>query len=136
MEMERKPGGRHRGANFVSPSGLMLRDPPYPSAYADGSSCVALRATEVSKTYNVKTHASGCEGTQTCSLKKCERGAKGGPSLTRRAVMPSIARPYRSFALNRYACRRLRVGGVIAGGRLETGRSLEESPGSAGQDGR
>jgi hypothetical protein len=29
------------GADFVSPSGLMLRDPPYPSAYADGSSCVA-----------------------------------------------------------------------------------------------
>jgi hypothetical protein len=37
------------GPNFVSPSGLMLRDPPYPSAYADGSSCVALRATEVNK---------------------------------------------------------------------------------------
>jgi hypothetical protein len=36
-------------ANFVSPSGLMLRDPTYPSAYADGSFCVALRAKEMNK---------------------------------------------------------------------------------------
>jgi hypothetical protein len=59
MEMERKPGGRHRGANFVSPSGLMLRDPTYPSAYADGSSCFALRATEESKKCNFKTRERG-----------------------------------------------------------------------------
>ncbi len=39
----------------------MESDPTFPSAYADGSSYVALRAIEMNKNRNFKTHASGCD---------------------------------------------------------------------------
>jgi hypothetical protein len=45
-------------ADFVSPSGLMGRDPAYPSAYADSTTYAALRAPDLSKKCNVLTYAS------------------------------------------------------------------------------
>jgi hypothetical protein len=45
-------------------TGLMRSEPTYPSAYADGSSCVALQATEVDKKCNFKAYASGYDQPQ------------------------------------------------------------------------
>ncbi len=55
------PEGGTNFANMCRPPGYESRCNPYPSAYADGSSCVALRATEVSNMRNFKTYASGYE---------------------------------------------------------------------------
>jgi hypothetical protein len=63
-------------AKFVSPSGLMGHDLTYPSAYADGNSYAALRATDV---------------IQMCNFNARERGGNRGPSLARR-VSKSTAR--------------------------------------------